>query len=271
MKLVAIALALTLMMGSINAQQYRPTHVVIVFDTSKSFWSNLHIAHAVTERLLKELYFILPGHPDDKLSFIALNVTPTIVTELSGLELRRKVARKFVEAFGKPDPRLGTDVVGAMELADLAFSRHRDAIKFLFIFSDMQVDPARTPDGRIFHFRQLTEFNWERLKDVNIWFFFCPPQMELWLKKNISTLQRAYFFSPPPMTDGVLEKANLEAFVNRISSRFQNEVVKQLKPLSKDSDAKGFGFLWLILAALAFMGILLGLFAYLVRRGGEID
>lgn len=274
MKSVARALLLTLAlmtMGSIDAQQVRPTHVTIVFDTTKSFWNNLHIAYAITERLLKELYFALPGHPDDKVTFIALNATPTIVTELRGLDLRRRASRKFIEAFGRPDQRLGTDVVGALYLADLAFSRNPDSIKFLFIFSDMQVDPARTSDGRPLHFRQVTEFDWECFSKVSIWIFFCPPQMEILLKDKIGLLRHAHFFSPPPTTNGILEKTNLEAFMNMVLSQFQEELAKQLSASGNGSQGGGLGLLVLVVCVLVIMSLLLGLFAYLAHRGGEIE
>lgn len=266
-KFGSILLAMIFIVGWGNAQQMRPTHVVVIFDTTKSFWSTLPIAHAVTTRLLKELYFVLPGHPDDQVTFIALNAAPTIVTELSGLDLRREAARKFLEAYEKPDPRLGTDVVGALELADLAFSRNPQSIKFLFIFSDLRVDPARTSDGRIIPFRQLTEFDWHRFDDVNLWVFFCPPEMELKIKTDIPNLQRAQFFSLPPITNGVVEKANLKAFVDKLAQRFQTELAEQLKSRASPDPSGGVSIVWFSFIALAVMGGLIVLLAFLSRRG----
>lgn len=268
-KIGFIFLALAFIVGWVNAQQLRPTHVVIIFDTTKSFWSTLPIAHAVTTRLLKELYFVLPGHPEDQVTFISLNATPTIVTQLSGLDLRREAARKFVEAFQQPDPRLGTDVVGSLQLADLAFSRNPQSIKFLFIFSDMKVDPARTY-GRIIPFRQLREFDWHRFEDVGIWIFFCPSDMELKIKSGIPILQRAHFFSPPPITNGVVEKANLKAFVDRVAQQFQAELAEKLKSKSPPSPIGGVSIIWLSLVILTAMVGLTLLLAHLSRRGDDL-
>jgi hypothetical protein len=243
-------------------QQWRPTHVVVIFDTTKSFWRNLHIAHAITERLLREIYYSMPGHPDDALTFIVLNAEPTIVTELSGLDLRRKAARKFIEAFGKPDPRLGTDVVTALELADLAFSRHPQSLKFLFIFSDLIVDPARTPQGGLIPFRPLTDFDWHRFHDVSIWVFLCPSRVEMTVKRAIPALNQALFFSPPPMTNGIVEKENLQAFTAKVAQKFQKELMQRLQALPSDSaeSANPFKFLGILIGALiTLLGLLLGL------------
>jgi hypothetical protein len=243
-------------------QQWRPTHVVVIFDTTKSFWSNLHIANAITERLLRGLYYALPGHPDDAMTFIVLNATPTIVTELSGLDLRRKSARAFINAFSNPDPRLGTDVVTALELADLAFSRQPQSLKFLFIFSDLIVDPARTPRGLI-PFRPLTAFDWSRLNDVSIWVFLCPSEVEMKVKREIPALNRARFFSPPPMTSGILEEENLRAFADRIAQKFQAEVMQRLQEATRSDSAgsanpfKFLGILFGVLGALMVMLIAL--------------
>mgnify|MGYP000118255188 CR=1 FL=1 len=234
-------------------QQWRPTHVVIIFDTTKSFWSNLHVAHAITERLLHELYYALPGHPDDSMTFIVLNVKPTIVTELSGLDLRRKAAREFIKAFSQPDPRLGTDVVTALELADLAFSRHPKSLKFLFIFSDLIVDPARTA---LIPFRPLKAFDWSKFDDVSVWVFFCPSEVEMKVKKEIPELNRAFFFSPPPMTNGVLEKENLRAFVDKVVQKFQTELMQRLQAPRSDSAESVNPF--------KFLGILFGAFVTLL-------
>jgi hypothetical protein len=250
-------------------QQWRPTHVVVIFDTTRSFWSNLHIAHAITERLLRGLYYALPGHPDDAMTFIVLNATPTIVTELSGLDLRRKAAREFINAFSNPDPRLGTDVVTALELADLAFSRQPQSLKFLFIFSDLIVDPARTPGGLI-PFRPLTAFDWSRLNDVSIWVFLCPSEVEMKVKREIPALNRARFFSPPPMTSGIVEKENLQAFTDRIAQKFQAELMQRLKEAPRSDPAgsvnpfKFLGILFGVLAALMVM-----LIALSRLKGGE--
>jgi len=261
-KWMLISMLVALVANLSSAQlQWRPTHVVIIFDTSKSFWGNLTIAHAVTERLLRELYFSLPGHPDDVVSFIVLNATPSIVTELSGLDLRRKAAREFIKAFSHPDPRLGTDVVTALELADLAFSRHPEFLKFLFIFSDLLVDPAQTNRG-VIPFRPLTTFDWSRFNDVSLWIFFCPSEMEMKVKKEIPSLNRAYFFSLPPITNGILEKENLKAFVDRIAQKFQTELMQKLQSIRSDraGSVNPFKFLLILIAAMiALLVLLLGL------------
>lgn len=259
---IAFAVLTLLFSGVAGAQ--KPTHVVIIFDMTRSYWGYLHVAYAVTERLLKELYFMLPGHPEDQVTFVALNATPSIVTEVRGLDLRRQAARKFLEAFRSPDPRLGTDVVTAFELAALAFSRNPDTVKFLFAFTDMQVDPTSLPDGRHLSFRSLTAFNWEQLQGVSLWIFFCPAQTEAQLKRQIPFFTTAHFFSPPPLTDGVLEQANLKSFTDRIAQQFQKEIAKRAQAESNDRTQGQFPWVWLL--AFPAVGVVLLLAFWLLAR-----
>lgn len=242
--------------------QVRPTHVVLVFDNTGSFHQWLHVAHAVVERLLKEFYFFMPGCPDDRITFVALNAHPAIVTELRGLELHERVNRAFMEAFRKPDPKKGTDIVGALELAVTAFDRMQDSNKFLFIFSDMKPDPA--PQNVRGWIKELSRFDWQKLEGVSIWVFLWESEpvasdFEMRLKENFPVLRNAHFFSPPPTVSSdegvILGKQTLKGYVDKVLTEFQQEAIRKIKANKKQSTGQGGWGLGLFLVI--FLGVML--------------
>ncbi len=274
---------LLLIMGGVGwmhhaTAQVRPTHVVIIFDNTGSFHRWLHVAHAVTNRLFKELYYSMTGLPDDRVTFIALNASPTIVTELQGVELAEKANRAFLEAFRQPDPREGTKVVEALFLAVTAFERMPKSNKFLLIFSDMKPDPA--PQNVNGWLKELGKFDWQRLEGVSVWVFLWESEpaasFEMRLKETFPILRKAHFFSPPPTVSSnggiILEKDALRTYVNKVLLEFQKELAEVIKTNKKEQSTQkgGWGWILFLLVPIAVMALVLVIARALqTRYGGD--
>jgi hypothetical protein len=83
------------------------------------------------------------------------------------------------------------------------------------------------------------------------------------VKREIPALNRARFFSPPPMTSGIVKEENLKAFADRIAQKFQAEVMQRIQEAPRSDPAgsvnpfKFLGILFGVLGALMVMLIAL--------------
>lgn len=216
--------------------QIPPARVVIVFDNTGSMKGYLDASFQVVSKFMENLFNQLQGNPDDKVVFIALNNKPTVIHAASGNDLRFKAEREFLSSFSTFSKGLGTDVVGALELACFELYRQpQPCLKYLLIFSDCIVDP----DPKQAPFRPLDQFDWSGLKEeIHSYVFFINQDVNM---KMGSTLESAgvRVYSTADMGISKYQKYSEQVFKNRmkmISQRFQDDIDTEIANISRQQN-----------------------------------
>jgi len=253
-----------------QAQKQCPIHVVIVFDRTASFWRWTNVAHAIVRRLFGELRFTLPSSGNDLITFIELSSKPSIVAQLRGASAWLKGADAFLKHFNQPVPEKGTAIVEALWLVTDVLQTQPEGFDVFLLFSDLHPDPC--PPNISSWVKELMRFDWNQLESIDSFWIF------LWesdpsfdkrgrpyttvLRESFAPLRRAHFVPPPPLVDGVLQRRQLDDFVNQIV----NDIVDDVASLDKNNE-QAFVTSWMVVLATIVGLAFLVLAAVLSRRG----
>jgi hypothetical protein len=228
-----VIVATVAMLGAQTGQ--RPIHFVIVFDRTTSFWRWTSVAHAVVVKLFTEIRFNLPSSGEDAITFVELSNRPRVLTQLKGASAWVKGAEAFLQEFAQPLPEKGTALVETMWLVTEIFNSQPKAFKILLIFSDFHPDPC--PPKVAAWVKDLERFNWQQLKADAIFVFLWEDQPHFdergrpyatVLKEKFPPLRQANFVQPPPLVNGILERRQLNAFVDQVVGEIMTGVVNRL-------------------------------------------
>jgi hypothetical protein len=116
-----------------------------------------------------------------------------------------------------------------------AFNAQPKAFKVLLIFSDMHPDPC--PPKVAAWVKDLERFDWQQLKADAIFVFLWEDQPHFdergrpyatVLREKFPPLRKANFVQPPPLVNGVLERRQLNAFVDQVVGEIMTGVVNRL-------------------------------------------
>jgi hypothetical protein len=263
-----VIVATVAMLGAQTGQ--RPIHVIIVFDRTASFWRWTAVAHAVVAKLFTEIRFNLPSSGEDLLTFIELSHKPHIVTQFRGSAAWVKGAEGFLNNFNKPLLEKGTAIVKTLWTVVEAFNAQPKAFKILLIFSDMHPDPC--PPKVAAWVKDLEEFDWQQLKADEIFVFLWEDQPHFdergrpyatVLKEKFPPLRKANFVQPPPLVNGILERRQLNAFVDQVVGEIMTGVVNRLGAAGDTLIPS-----WVIALACLLGFLFFAVAAALARRGG---
>lgn len=158
-----------------NGQATGPARVVVVVDESESFAGNLPIASEIIADFIREN--AIAG--DSEVYVIKMDRSPDVLNYYSAEEMLDAEGEGVLEKIKKTNPQDGTDVVGALQLADQKLHKDKGAAPsrcVLLVFSDMNVDAATTPKRR--EFKSLESFSWANFKNVETHFYFVAPKPE---------------------------------------------------------------------------------------------
>lgn len=168
--LVAAALALVCGCGVPEDDTPRASaRVAVVVDETGSFVSNLATAAKVVGRFIREN--ALGG--DSEIYLIALDRKPRVLHYYKAEEILSGEGNLVLKAITQTNPADGTDVVGALRLANMKLHKYNGVEvdgRYLLVFSDMVVDPAKTPQ-RV-DYEPLERLEWGDLSDVTCRFYF---------------------------------------------------------------------------------------------------
>jgi hypothetical protein len=146
-----------------------PARVAIVVDQSRSFVGQLPTVAKIVSRFIREN--ALSG--ESEIYLISMDRAPDSQNFYKAGELLDATDNEVLKKLTLTHALDGTDVVGALDVARRKL-RERTDVKpgklFLLAFSDMQVDPAKTPPAKTF--RPLEAFRWADLKGVKCRFYF---------------------------------------------------------------------------------------------------
>lgn len=147
--------------------------VSVVVDCSDSFAKYLpEVQRIVISFLLQNAV-----QGDAEVYLYRLDARPRLVTRLRASVFVNKNQFGLIEALQTTSVDTGTDVVSAIEMAAAKLGAKSDTTstrRFLLVFTDGHVDPAKNP---CYHraFRQLSDLQTEILKGVRARFFFLSP------------------------------------------------------------------------------------------------
>ena len=148
--------------------------IVVVIDESLSFQSNLPAAARIIQRFIKEN--AVSGASEVYL--IGMDRVPHMIDHYPAEQLLNKEDSKLLNTITAPNPLDGTDVVGALRLAQEKLAKNNGTNpgrRFLLVFSDCYCDRQTKP---LKNFAQLEDFGWSNLKDTESNFYFVADKNE---------------------------------------------------------------------------------------------
>jgi len=109
----------------------------------------------------------------DQVYFIAMGVTPELKGYFPGTFFTSGQKQSLAHIFGACQDAVGTDVVGAIELAvDILNRPPAVGGKHLLIFSDGNVDDGKIDGQVVRRFRRLEEYDWSALRGIHTeWYY----------------------------------------------------------------------------------------------------
>ncbi|MCW5941092.1 MAG: VWA domain-containing protein [Fimbriimonadaceae bacterium] len=150
-----------------NAAGRPHNRIVVIVDRSGSFVARLGAARDAAWDYVRR---VATTSPYDEVYVLACDAKPRAIAYIQGVRSKREAQAEFAQAFRAAAGSIGTDVVGSLELAAFYLSNPpRADADHLLLFSDMQVDDAKTPDGRLIErFRPLSAFDWSTLQGATV-------------------------------------------------------------------------------------------------------
>lgn len=165
-----------------------PPRIAVVIDTTGSFQKNLKMAADIVSQQIRTN--ALEG--DSEIYLIRMDDKPEVTAHFGAEELINKRSDQLLKALHRVGRGIGTDVVGALELALRKLERPPiPSRRYLLVFGDLIVDNA--PRRK---FRRLDSFAWDRVDKIESHFYFVNPNVQATLEDIAGMSGSAVFHDP---------------------------------------------------------------------------